>query len=414
VRQNLKKGYSQSIFNTLSQIADKDRELAMQLAHEITGKILDETKLNEQPEAASVAMALIRSYRQPGENTIQTQTRQTKGSLRSGLISEEDCKQLVQKLLDEVLSYKQTSGLYSPTREGIWTMMSGLQAMGPELDKFVAGGTVALTKKQTEVVGRNFMSYNSTMKDYQNLLTSSPVETALETIEKVPVEAREQLYIQLANREAGNGDFTRARQIINEHVSNPYQRAEALRSLEQQEIAGAMSKGKIEEALRNIASIRNPQERVSQIAQIVKQIGESQKGAIAVSLLEQARNIVGSSPQAQDANQMRALLEIAAAFGDHDSKRSFEIIDPLIDQFNEICMAARVLEGFGTEFYQNEELNLQNGNVVSQLAQEFSNVLGGLALINFDHAKSSSDKIRLPEVRVQTYLEIATQTIEDQ
>ena len=110
---------------------------------------------------------------------------------------------------------------------------------------------------------------------------------------------------------------------------------------------------------------------------------------------------------------MRALLEIARAFSQHDSKRSFDIVDPLIDQFNEICAAARVLEGFGTEFFEGEELNLQNGNSVGQVAQQLSNVLGSLALTNFDRAKASSDKIQRPEVRVQMYLEIAAQAIDN-
>ena len=42
---------------------------------------------------------------------------------------------------------------------------------------------------------------------------------------------------------------------------------------------------------------------------------------------------------------MTALLEFARAFSNYDVKRSFEIVDPLIDQFNEICEAARKLEG---------------------------------------------------------------------
>jgi len=37
--------------------------------------------------------------------------------------------------------------------------------------------------------------------------------------------------------------------------------------------------------------------------------------------------------------------------------------------------------------------------------------LGSLALINFDRAKASSDKLRLPEVRLHVYLQIAQQTI---
>ncbi len=40
-----------------------------------------------------------------------------------------------------------------------------------------------------------------------------------------------------------------------------------------------------------------------------------------------------------------------------------------------------------------------------------SDVLGSLALINFDRAKAASDKLRLAEVRLHVYLQIAEQTI---
>jgi hypothetical protein len=130
-----------------------------------------------------------------------------------------------------------------------------------------------------------------------------------------------------------------------------------------------------------------------------------------MNLLEQARALLGSSVQAQDQEQMNALFEIARAFSRYDSKRSFEIIDPLIDQVNEICTAARTLEGFGTENYDDEELNLQNGSIVAQMVTRMSNTLGTLAVTNFDRAKAAADRMRQPEVRLRAYLDIAQQTI---
>jgi hypothetical protein len=116
--------------------------------------------------------------------------------------------------------------------------------------------------------------------------------------------------------------------------------------------------------------------------------------------------------QAQDQEQMNALFEIARAFTRYDSKRSFEIVEPLIDQINDICAAARTMEGFGSENYdENEELNLQTGNNVAQMVKQMSNSLGTLAITNFERAKADADRLRLPEVRLNAYLDIAQQTI---
>jgi len=280
------------------------------------------------------------------------------------------------------------------------------------VDRAINGSKAALDKKIAEINNASNVIVNNPAQEYQNVIGSGPVEAALETIEKAPADYREQLYVQLANREATSGDLARAKQIANDHITNPYQRRQALANIDQQEMYRALGKGKIEEALRAISNLRNPRERAAQISQIVNQIGQGEKRATALNLLEQVRALLSPLPQAQDENQMNALFELARAFSKYDTKRSFEIVDPLIDQFNEISAAARTLEGFGGENFDGDELNMQNGNTVANIASQMSMVLGDLALTNFDRTKAISDKISLPEVRLKIYLEIAEHTIQ--
>ena len=289
-------------------------------------------------------------------------------------------------------------------------LLYGLRMLGSELDTVSAGSMAAITKRIAEVSNQD----PATVDQYQKVIGDNPAESALEAIEKTPVGQREQLYIQLASREANNGgDLARARQIVNERVTNPFQRRNALANIDQQELNRAMAKGKVDDALRIIGGFRTPQERALLITQIAGQIGPGQKRANAISFLEQARSLLGPSLPAQDQQQMQALIEIARAFGAYDVKRSFEILDPLIDQVNDLCAAARTLEGFGQENYdQDDELILQNGNGVSQIATRVAAALGTLALTNFERAKTASDRLRLPEVRLKAYLEIAQQTIQ--
>ena len=416
-RKNLKKGYSPALISTASQLAEKNPELATDLVHEITSKLLAEEKLMANMEAASLAMTLTSYYNGTNKRSESTSDDPspypvvTVQNLNKGLLSEQEYKQLVQKMVREVLSYPIPANRpYDSSMGTLWTMMAGLKSLGDELDKVVSGSTAALNKKQTDLVG-NANVYVNQYQEYQNAIANNPVEDALQSIEKAPMELREQLYIMLATREGVNGDLTRAKQILNEHVSNPYQRAQALRSIEQQEIDHAMSSGKIEEALKNISAMRSPGERAAQLMQLAGRIGPGQKRATALSLLEQARGLLPPSSQAEDQEQMGALLEIARAFSPYDSKRSFEMIDPLIEQFNDICTAARALEGFGLQSFYDDELDLQNEGALAQLANQISDVLGSLALINFDRAKAASDKLRLAEVRLHVHLQIAEQTI---
>jgi hypothetical protein len=416
-RQNLKKAYSPSLLTTASQLAEKNHELATELVHDIASKLLGEEKLIANMEAANLAMALAGYY-----NASARQVEPTSGpnpypmiaaqNLNTGLLSESEYKQLVQKMIREALAYNLgTHRPYDTSASAVWTMIAGLKSMGGELDKVVSGSAAALDKKQDELVGGYNNPYVNQFQEFQNAVANNPVGAALESIEKAPAELREQLYIMLATREGTKGDLSVAKQILNEHVSNPYQRAQTLRSIEQQQIANAMSSGKIEDALKNISAMRTPSERAGQLYQLASQIGPGQKRATALSLLEQARGLLPPSPQAQDQEQMSALLEIARAFSPYDSKRSFEIIDPLIDQFNELCAAAHTLEGFGLQSFYEDELDMQSEGALAVITQQMSDVLGSLALINFDRAKASSDKLRLPEVRLHIHLQIAEQTI---
>ncbi len=83
----------------------------------------------------------------------------------------------------------------------------------------------------------------------------------------------------------------------------------------------------------------------------------------------------------------------------------------MLEQYNELKAAARVLDGFGNDAFENDELDMHSGNTLGNIATTMSDLLGELALINFDRAKLSAEKIRLPEMRLRIYLDIAQKTV---
>ncbi|HEX7772956.1 MAG TPA: PPC domain-containing protein, partial [Pyrinomonadaceae bacterium] len=228
VRRNLKQAYSYNLIPTAAQIAQKNPELAKELGHEIAGKLLSEERLIKNVDAANLAMMLLRTYTAP---EVQVVAKDTATPSQPSLLSEEEYKQLMQKALDEVLSYTRRG--INQSSDAIWNLIPGLQSMGDQMERAINGSKAALDKKFAEISGGNDTIVNS-MQAIQNAMNSNTAEAALETIEKAPADYREQLYVQLANREAANGDAARARQIINDHIANPYQRRQALASIEQQ------------------------------------------------------------------------------------------------------------------------------------------------------------------------------------
>lgn len=410
-RENLKSRYSSSLINTIYQLRAQNPELAAELANEIAGKLLRD-KLLKNPEAAGLAMGLIQMSAQPAQPVSDSSTNGS--ARRTSLLSEQTRRDLLQKAVSEALEYKATL-IYSPQRDSAWSMLNNLRSMGADVDSVANGSSATIDKRIKEFPGYN-APQNEAMMEYHNAINNPnmPLDEVIQVLSKAPKEQRDQLYINLSNRALNNGDIARAKQIINDYVNTPYQRQQALYNLEMQEVQRAMAKGKIEDALRSIGNISNPQERAQALAQMAFQIGPGYKRAAAILFLEQARGLLSASPQAQDATQMQALFEIAKAYSRYDSKRAFEIFDPLVDQFNELSGAARTLEGFGGEFYEQEELNMSNGNAIATAATNLTATLGTLALTNFDRAKLTADRIRLPEVRLRGYLDIAQQAIQSQ
>jgi hypothetical protein len=404
-RETLKSGYSQNLTNTVAALREKSPELAAELAGEIANKLLNE-KLLKNSEAANLALSLIRVSGPLQRNQPEPNSQ----ARRVPLLTEQQQRDLLQKLMNEVTAYKPPpAGGYSPERDQAWNLFRSLKSMGPGLESVLTGGMATLEKRANEF--GFFEGQSNPMFKFQNEIGTLPPDDALAAIARAPKDFQDNLYVQLAHRVGQTGDSARAKQILNDHVSNFYQRQQALTQIEQQETYQAMSKGKVEEALRHIANLPTAEERASMINQLISQIGPGLKRANALNYLEQARALFSPSIQAHGQLQMHALFEIAKGFSRYDAKRAFEIVDPLVDQFNDIADAARVLEGFGGDFYDRQELNMSNGNSVAQTAHQMASSLGTLALANFDRAKLTSDRIKLPEVRLRAYLEIAQQSL---
>ena len=261
-----------------------------------------------------------------------------------------------------------------------------------------------------EKLGQLTTIQNPQQRYSQDVNSNKSIDSALQSISLAPLNMRENLYQQLAQRVAREGDFARARQILTDFVPNLMNRQNALNNIERQAVYDAINKGRFDEAFRAILEMKAPRERANMIGNMAGQIGRTQKKEAVLSFLEQARLLLGPSPQAESQEQMAALLQIATAFGRQGSNRGFEIVEPLIDQLNDLSAAAVTLSGFGQQFYLEGELQM-NGNSVGNAASQIHQALGQLALVDFDRAKQTVDRIRRPELRIGAYLSIAQQAL---
>ena len=401
----LKKGYSYNLLEIINRLRSTDPESAARLAKQIAGKLQGERLLTNQ-EATNLAINLLRIAHSPGGRTDASSAK-----TEIALLSEQEYRDLFEKTLSEALSYSvPPSNVYSAERDSAQNILNSLKSMTTEMAGSSAVSIAAVEKKITEL-NAAIDPQNARWQKYYETINSSSLDAGLESVAQSPREMRDQLYQQLAQKAAGAGDFERARQILKDHIPNLFQRRQALSNLEQQTIQIEASKGRIEEALRIVSTLRTSKERAAVLSQIVNQIGPGQKRAAALNLLEQARSLVGSSERVESQEEMSALLEIGRAFSRYDPKRAFEVVEPILNQFNEMSAAAAVLDGFGQQYYQGGELIMQNGNSVGNAATQLMATLASLAIANFDQAKGVADRVERPEVRLGAYLAIAQQTI---
>jgi len=403
----LKRGYAATLAETMIRLRTKEPDLAAKLAHDLATKLLDE-KLLTHPDAAYLALNFLRMIRTPR----RVQASGSDESTKTNLISEDEYRDLLQKLSSEALSYSAPSiNSYSEERNVAQNIVNVLKEIGPDLEVYAPGTTESVNKKWAELNYQNDPQ-RSAWQQFQNTINSGTVDSALQAVTQAPRELRTQMYQQIAGNIAATGDLPRARQVINDHIKNTSERRQALRNLEQQAIYAAVGKGRVEEALRNLSNIHPASERIRMLIQIVNQIGPGQKKANALLCLEQARTMLGDSPVAEDQEQMTALLEIGRAFSRYDPNRAFEVVEPLITQFNAISESALTTNGFGQKYYDQGELIMTNGNSVAETSNQLAMAVATLAMVNFERAREDVDRIHPLSPRINAFLTIAQQAID--
>ena len=405
---SLKTGSSTALQNVLNQLRVKDADLAARLAHDIAAKLQDE-RFFQNTEAGYLAINLLQMARvanrsQPGNGD---------GTPGSTLISEDEYRDLFLKSLSEALAYQPArNNYYGNERNLEVNIINSLKQMSNELQAYAPDRKAALDEKLSAIQTSGSPQENTWAK-YQATINETPVDTALESIGQAPGEIRDSLYQQLAYKVLQSGDFERAQQIVSQRMVNPSQRRQMMRELDRQAIYAAVNKGRMDDAVRLLANVRPLNDRAGMLADIATRVGPGLKRAVALGYLEQLSAMLDPSGKAADQMQMNARLQLAHAFARYDMNRAFDMIDPLLDQFNELAAAAMIMNGFGQKYYEDGELITSNGNPMADVANRLGASLAILGIANFDRAKSAADRIRPAEIRLSTYLIMAQRAVQD-
>lgn len=405
--ESLAKGVSPNLLATLRVLQRKDAEAATKLAGSIVER-LRATNFQTNPESAFVLMQLFDMSAHP-ERYAARQAAAGDASAATGDAAKKPQPPLLgetalRDLADIAASALLNGGAMSGTIYQAPTLL-------PLIEKYAPTRVAQVRSKLSDAMKQTNPEFRSIMK-YQEQMQNGTPDSILQAAAKAPPEERDMLYQSAAWKALSQNDTTRARQIVQDNVTNPQQRAQLLTMLDRQSLMQALRQGKLDEARQMLRErgTRSKKDQAMMLAMLAQVAARKGDRKFALEVLDEARQLVPNS-QAQNQDQIDAQLAVAAAYTFVEPTRSFEIIEPLIDQANELIRAAALLDKFGNSgqrFFRNGELMLSmSGGASFAIRSRYGRALSLLANADFDRARTAADRFQQPELRVMARLLIA-------
>jgi hypothetical protein len=413
--ESMRNGLSYNLTNVVSQLRSKDLEAAQKLATAILSRLQSED-LSANFSAFSVAVGLVtdlQNSQQDDEDDDQNpgSSANTPGDRSANpaqaVLKLSDFQDLAKKIIAAALNVSPSTvaNYYNAYMSHLQSVMTQLERLVPE-QAATLGEKVTAFKEQSDP---NSRAWN----DIQPLLQSGTVDAIVEAAAKAPESIRQQVYQQAAMKAEGQGDSARARQIVNDRISDPNQREQMLAQLDRQAFQKASGESKLDEARAALSRIRSPEERASFLIQLSGQCLQKGDKKTAMQLAEEAFSLFPA--RAKNYNQIGIQLQIAQAYEQLDPSRTAAILGPVADQLNSLIAAAAVLEGFDIQnAFHEDELTIQSGVSVAAMVNQFAGELSRFAEVDMDGSGAMAARLERPEVRTFARLTIARGILDGQ
>jgi hypothetical protein len=404
----LEKGVDPNVLNVLEHLREKDSEAATKLAGEVVGKLRDEG-LSAGRETNYVAVSLLGSVLSPQSPRLYAfgpSSPARDGEKPKPLVLEDgDLRDLAELVTSAALRDANASGAFG--------LVMQIRPLLPELEKLVPARVAQLRQRIAEMD----KSLDPLMKSWAQFNSAASggasADSILEAAAKSPPEMRQSYYSLAAMKLSESGDTERARQVVSENMTGQ-EREQMLAQIDGAAVARDVEKGKLEEARSVVAGIKSKERRAGALAELATAFAAKGDKKGAAQLLEDARALVNRQPENE--REMGALLEVARGYALVDPSKTFEMVDPLIDQANDMIAAAALLEKFGAGqgLFRKGEMILSPGmaNLNGTYAR-YVKALAELARIDFDRTKADADRFHHEEVRLMARLVIAQSVLSD-
>jgi hypothetical protein len=413
--ESMRNGLSYDLINAVSQLRSKDIEAAQKLAAAILNRLQSENLSTNFP-AFNVALGLVRDSQvsqqdddDEDQNTGSSASTPGTGSADAAkaVLKLSDLQDLARKIVAAALTISPSTvaNYYNAYMSNLQSVMTQLEKLVPE-QAATLGETITAFKQSSD-------PNNSAWNDIQPTLQNGSVDAIIDAAAKAPEAIRQQIYQQAAMKAEGQGDSARARQIVNDKISDPGQREQMLAQLDRQSFQKVLGESKLDEARAALSRIRSPEERASFLIQLSGQCLQKGDKKTAMQLADEAFSLFPG--RAKNYNQIGIQLQIAQAYEQLDPSRTAAILGPVADQLNSLIAAAAVLEGFDIQnAFHEDELTIQSGVSVAAMVDQYAGELSRFAQVDIDGAGAMAARLDRPEVRTFARLTIARGILDGQ
>jgi len=180
---------------------------------------------------------------------------------------------------------------------------------------------------------------------------------------------------------------------VNENLRGQ-EREQMTAYLDNAEVMRAVEKGNTDDARAAPARIKSKERRASALAELAAAYAAKNDKKSAGVLLEEARSLLDRQPDNE--REVNALLDVARVYALVEPSKTFELLDPLVEQANEMMSAAALLEKFGAGggMFRKGEMLLGPGmGELGGTYARYVKALGELARVDFDRTRQTADHL---------------------
>ncbi|HEX8161758.1 MAG TPA: hypothetical protein VF538_07800 [Pyrinomonadaceae bacterium] len=398
--ETLSRGLSTQLANVLERVRATDPEAASKLAAEVVRKIRA-SNLAANSEAMNLATYLLQAS--PALEFVSTRGGGGGDARRPVLLDDQTRRDLLASMVSAALAAPNDPR----TRGAEQRLVGSLQPFMAEVERLSPAQAQALRRGSAAQAQRNAPDVASrSQREMMTTIQTGTVDAILDAAAKAAApESRQQLYRAAAWKAFNDGSPERARQIATERLDNPQQRAQFLHDLDQQTFWRAANAGDVEQARAAVSRFARGDERAQLLAQLARNVAAKGDKEGASRILEEVWNQIGG--RAKNQQQFAAQLDAAQIYAQFAPDRAFEIAEAAISQVNEMVAAAEVVDGFGQDAFEQDELKAQGGWLWAALVRQCGDALGALARTDFERALSAADRLQRPETRLVARLAVA-------